>query len=192
MPRPRLCVGVRIRLTFENTPTPSRGRGTRQAAGRHEENSAASPRRISVTDPRSFFFLIQPMRRPPFEFASSVDPCGRPLDRQSRCGDRAGLSQLHFSEFDFRLPTRAGRLFLRQLPVGVLYAHRVGADLPGLGGGAGQQRPVPVAVSKVAPAGWERYKSPRFCCCWHRAGCGWRTMRPPDPLRPSVSPYWQF
>ena len=28
VPRPRLCVGVRIRLTFEDTPTPSRGRGT--------------------------------------------------------------------------------------------------------------------------------------------------------------------
>jgi len=28
VPRPRLCVGVRIGLTFEDTPTPSRGRGT--------------------------------------------------------------------------------------------------------------------------------------------------------------------
>ena len=30
VPRPRLCVGVRIRLTFEDTPTQSRGRGTQK------------------------------------------------------------------------------------------------------------------------------------------------------------------
>ena len=31
VPRPRLCVGVRTRLTFEDTPTPSRERGTKES-----------------------------------------------------------------------------------------------------------------------------------------------------------------
>jgi len=42
VPRPRLCVGVRIRLTFEDTPTQSRGRGTQKRVNGVEWHPAAA------------------------------------------------------------------------------------------------------------------------------------------------------
>jgi len=103
VPRPRLCVGVRIRLTFEDTPTQSRGRGTHpfdvdglagwDKAPISENTVAAGPPSSSVAKKRRWVGVRKASLVPPYAVFLQGPP-GSPRAVQANVGRAASLPDL--------------------------------------------------------------------------------------------------